>query len=92
MKLSSYREASFRFWSCEKFQANDFLAGVRIGVSYSAVSAARREVSADSAVGEADALINIEAEHALGRCNNFLVERALSEYSVAIGRCKSFLV
>ena len=46
MKLSSYREASFRFWSCEKFQANDFLAGVRIGVSYSAVSVARGEISA----------------------------------------------
>ena len=66
------------------------MAGVRIGVSYSAVSAAREEVSA-----EADALINIEAEHAPGRCDNFfsagffageisadsaghLVERALS--------------
>ena len=37
------------------------MAGVRLGVSYSAVSA----------VGEADALINIEAEHAPGRCDNF---------------------
>ena len=34
------------------------LAGVRLGVSYSAVSA----------VGEADALINIGVEHAPGRC------------------------
>ena len=55
MKLLSYREASFR--SCEKFQANDFLAGVSIGVSYSAVSAASGEISADSA-GEAGVLIN----------------------------------
>ena len=63
------------------------MAGVRIGVSYSAVSA--------DLAGEADALINIEAEHAPGRCDNFfsagffageisadsaghLVERALS--------------
>ena len=82
MKLSSYREASFRFWSCvyEKFQASEFeflkfysLAEQHAGeacmlklfyLKFFSALAGRRCISADSAAGEADALINIGAEHA----------------------------
>ena len=53
------------------------MAGVRIGVSYSAVSA--------DLAGEADALMNIEAEHAAGRCDNFPAGFSASESNLRAG-------
>ena len=71
MKLSSYQEARFRFWSCvyKKYQASEFLK--LFYLKFFLALAGRRCVSADSAAREADALINIGAEHAPGRCAPF---------------------
>ena len=62
------------------------MAGVRVGVSYFAVSAAGGEISADSAAGEADALINIEAEHSPGRCDNFPAGFSAGELSYQLNQ------